>query len=310
MLKLAESLADHLDHCRARNPDLWLLDADLGDSYGLGEDLIRRFGPRFVQAGIAEQNMVSVAAGLAGLGQAPWVFSFAAFLGSRAHDQIRCGVSQMRLPVTLVGANAGIDGLKNGNTHVSLIDLSLMSSLPDIDIWSPASDAEVRYAADSIMRARRPAYVRLAKFGVEDSSNVRVRQELRELRDGADILLLSSGIASAWALELAALLENTAISARVVQVIRIRPLPELLEHILRASYSGIYTLEDHSNSGGFGDLVAHAYPELHVRRLGWPHAWLPAESRTADLRGRHGLDAAGLAQQVLHDLDRSLTGPA
>lgn len=306
MFKLAESLAEHLDDCGSRDPDLWLLDADLGDSYGLSENLVRRFGPRFIQAGIAEQSMVSVAAGLAGLGKHPWVFSFAAFLCSRAHDQIRCAVSQMRLPVTLVGANAGIDGLKNGNTHVSLIDLSLMSNLPDIDIWSPASEVELRYAVDIIMRDARPAYLRLSKFGAEGSS--RVCHELLELRNGTDILILSTGIASSWALDLAASLQNDGMSARVVQVIRIAPLPESLEPLIHEEYSGIYTLEDHSSRGGFGDLVAHAYPELHVRRLGWPQTWLPAELQPANLRSRHGLDTAGLAHRIVQDLHGRQSG--
>ena len=142
MLKLAEVLAPLLAEHAARDPELWLLDADLGDSYGLTNEVTRSFGPRFVQVGIAEQCMVSVAAGLAAMGKRPWVFSFAAFLCSRSHDQIRCGVSQMRLPVTLVGANAGIEGLKNGNTHLSLIDLGLIGSLTDIDIWSPHSEGD------------------------------------------------------------------------------------------------------------------------------------------------------------------------
>ena len=300
MLKLAESLAEHLDDHRSRDPDLWLLDGDLGDSYGLREDLIRRFGSRFIQAGIAEQSMVSVAAGLAGLGKRPWVFSFAAFLCSRAHDQIRCGVSQMRLPVTLVGANAGIDGLKNGNTHVSLIDLSLIGSMPDIDIWSPASEVEVRYAVDTIMSDGRPAYLRLSKFGADASSSV--GDEILQLIDGSDVLILSTGIASSWALDLAALLQKGSISARVVQVIRIKPLPESLGPMIREGYSRIYTLEDHSSIGGFGDLVAHAYPDLQIRRLGWPQIWLPAEQQTANVRRRHGLDTEGLAHRILRDL--------
>jgi transketolase len=300
MLKLAESLADYLDGRRSRDPDLWLLDADLGDSYGLSDDLVRRFGPRFIQAGIAEQSMVSVAAGLAGLGKRPWVFSFAAFLCSRAHDQIRCGISQMRLPVTLVGANAGIDGLRNGNTHVSLIDLSLMSSLPDIDIWCPASEVELRYAVDTIMHDTRPAYLRLSRYAAEGAGPV--WHDLVELRRGADILILSTGIASSWALDVALALQKGAVSARVVQMIKIKPLPESLESIMHQRYTGIYTLEDHSSSGGFGDLVAHAYPQLHVRRLGWPHTWLPAELETANVRARHGLDTAGLADRILQDL--------
>ncbi|UEL30071.1 transketolase C-terminal domain-containing protein [Pseudarthrobacter sp. L1SW] len=300
MLKLAECLAKHLDDYRSRDPDLWLLDADLGDSYGLTEDLVRGFGPRFVQAGIAEQSMVSVAVGLAGLGKHPWVFSFAAFLCSRAHDQIRCGMSQMRLPVTLVGANAGIDGLKNGNTHVSLIDLSLISCLPDVDIWSPASEVELRYAVDTIIRDRRPAYLRLSKFGIEGSSSV--DNELLELRDGTDVLILSSGIASSWALDLAASLQNRAVSARVIQVIRVKPLPESLQQIIHTGYSAIYTIEDHSKSGGFGDLVAHAYPDVYIRRLGWPQTWFPAELHTANLRGRHGLETEGLAYRIFHDV--------
>src|SRR5262249_8351574 len=163
--------------------------------------------------------------GLAGLGKRPWVFSFAAFLCSRAHDQIRCGVSQMRLPVTLVGANAGIDGLKNGNTHVSLIDLSLIGSLPDIyiwspastlagrcediDMWAPASEVEVRYAVDTIMSDGRPAYLRLSKFGVEASSSA--GGEILQLIGGSDVLILSTGIASSWALDLAASLQKGSI---------------------------------------------------------------------------------------------------
>jgi transketolase len=307
VLKLADSLAACLGHHGARDPGLWLLDADLGDSYGFSEDLLRAFGSRFIQVGIAEQSLVSVAAGLARLGKRPWVFSFAAFLCSRAHDQIRCGVSQMQLPVTLVGANAGIDGVKNGNTHVSLIDINLMNSLPNIDIWSPGSDVELRYAVDSIMLAGRAAYLRLPKGGAEKPRVV--EQEISELQGGSDVLLLSCGIASSWALDLAASLRSHAISARVVQVVKLKPLPDGLDLVIRNRYSGIFTLEDHSVVGGFGDIVASAYPEVHIRRLGWPQTWLPARIDTGDIRAQFGLDTAGLSQQIRQCLDEQSGDP-
>ncbi len=300
MMKLSDSLTTHLAESAHSNQDLWLLDADLGDSYGLTKEVIESFGSRFVQAGIAEQCMISVAAGIAAMGKRPWVFSFAAFLVCRGYDQIRCGVSQMRLPVTLVGTNAGIENIKNGNTHLSLNDLGLISGLPEIDLWSPHCISEMPYVIEQIMQRKCPAYLRLAKFSTDQTAPI--NQCFHQLSHGSDILILSTGVASEWAQSLVLPLEQRSVSVSVVHVSRIRPLPDGLEDIVGARYKFIYSLEDHYSEGGFGDILSREFPELSIKKFGWPVSWLPASLDVQMLREQFGLDTESLIQWILNDL--------
>jgi transketolase len=135
--RLGKIVSERLTLAAAKDSSIWVLDGDLADSYG-ADAFAAAHPDRFISAGIAEQSMVSVAAGLAACGIRPWVFSFAAFLTYRAYDQIRVGISQTGLPVALVASHAGGCGGRNGKTHVALNDVALMASLPRIAIWTPA----------------------------------------------------------------------------------------------------------------------------------------------------------------------------
>src|SRR5947209_423967 len=126
MRRLAIHLAEMLAQASVGRSDLWVVDGDLGDSYGLYDEEDRPRFSRFVQVGIAEQTMVAVAAGLAASGQRPWVFSFSAFLCHRSADQIRTCVAQPKLPVVLVGSHAGAATGPNGSSHASLGDLGVI----------------------------------------------------------------------------------------------------------------------------------------------------------------------------------------
>lgn len=298
--RLADSLTTQLADYARHSQDLWLLDADLGDSYGLTTEVTDAFGSRFIQAGIAEQCMVSMASGLAAMGKQPWVFSFAAFLLSRGYDQIRCGISQMSLHVTLVGANAGICGIKNGNTHLCLNDVSLLSCLPGIDIWSPCSAVDLYYSVEQIMQRKRAAYLRLPKFASAIPETMSADYQL--LTETGDILLLSTGGACDWAQELVAALKLQGLACRHIHVTRIQPLPTALGAIMARGYQGIYSLEDHFCEGGFGDMLARHYPQLTIHKIGWPLNWLPASQSIDHLRRQCAIDTTSLTQWILEEI--------
>src|SRR4051812_32039274 len=138
MVRLGHTVADYVSSLACADDRIWVVDGDLGDSYGLDDAAIRKLGDRFIQAGIAEQTMVGLAAGLAACGLRPFVFSFAAFLCCRAYDQIRVCVSQTELPVVFVGSHAGGCNASNGKTHSIVNDVAIMATLPNVDVWAPA----------------------------------------------------------------------------------------------------------------------------------------------------------------------------
>lgn len=302
--KLAESVTAPLIRYARGNTNLWLLDADLGDSYGFTPELLQAFDSRFIQSGIAEQNMVSVACGLAAMGKQPWVFSFSAFLVNRAYDQIRCGISQGGAAVTLVGANAGTSGLKNGNTHLCLNDISLLNSLPGIEIWAPCSQADLLYTMDQVMTRQRAAYIRLPKFATTTFSAT-VKQDWQWLTPPrGEVLLLSTGSACSWAQELVIALQQRGMPACHAHITRIKPLPDTLDAILNKGYRAIYTLEDHVCEGGFGDIVARHFPHLAIRRIGWPLTWfqVSTDAREENLRRQHAIDTLSLVKWIMEDI--------
>lgn len=160
--QLAKVCGSYLVTKASSNSSIYVLDGDLADSDG-AEIFAESLPERFIACGIAEQNMVSVAAGLASLQCRPWVFSFSAFLCYRAYDQIRVGISQTNLPVTLIGSHSGGCGGRNGKTHLALNDIAVMASLPGIHIWAPADSLDTKLAVDTILSKDHPAYIRFPR---------------------------------------------------------------------------------------------------------------------------------------------------
>ena len=296
-MKVTSHLVSILSTYAKTDDRIWILDADLGDSYGITPSIIKALEERFIQSGIAEQNMVSVAAGISILGNRPWVFSFAAFLVSRSFDQIRIGLSQTGLPITIVGASSGIGAIQNGSTHLCLNDIALISSLPGIDIWSPFQQSDLEYVVNSVLARNRPAYIRMPRFGVVGKSIMTCPVTI--FGDGKDILLLSTGISTRWALEIQKQIADYSVSITVVYVSLIMPLPSELDDVFANEYGQIVTLEDHYVCGGFGDILTHAYPQYTIKKLGWPTKWISTSFDEDNVRRQHRMDIKGLLNILL-----------
>ena len=299
---LGHDCGEYLARVATDDQSIWVLDADLADSDG-AEEFAKQHPERFISTGIAEQAMVSVAAGMASCGCRPWAFSFASFLCYRAYDQIRVSVSQTRLPVVLVGTHAGGCGGRNGRTHLALNDVSVMTTLPNIDVWAPADRADARFAVKTILNDVRPAYVRLPRSPQPDLP--REPCLARWIGQPSDVAIASYGMSTQWALRTKKLLDSMGIETGVLHFLRVWPIARVeIDRLLRDVRS-VFVIEDHYNMGGLADLLRYAGFEGRIDAVGWPSSWSGQSGSDGDLLTFAKLMPTDLAQWILSTMQRS-----
>ncbi|MCL6430063.1 MAG: transketolase family protein [Anaerolineae bacterium] len=290
---------------RAR-PDVVVLDADL---YRSTRTVLfaEAFPERFYDLGIAEQDMVSTAAGLAASGHIPYCNSFAMFITARCYDQTRIQIAYPGLPVKLVGSSAGLTQGPDGASHQSLEDVSLMRGLPNMAVVVPADDVETRQATLAIAEWPGPVYLRLGRYPTPRLFDESYRFEMGHMvrmRDGGDLVLFACGHMVAKALEAAELLVRDGLEARVVNVSTIKPLDVEAVRREAAGVQRAFTVEEHSITGGLGSAVCEVLAEearVPVTRLGVRDRF--GESGLADeLLEKHGLQPEGIRSSVLRAL--------
>ncbi|MGD2127475.1 MAG: transketolase C-terminal domain-containing protein [Desulfobacteraceae bacterium] len=299
-----ETLVELID----QNPLVVVLDGDLANS--TRADIVAEKRPdHFLEMGIAEQNMIGVAAGLAAVGFIPFISTFAAFAASRDLDQIRVVVTQPGLHVIITGAYSGIQTGKTGKTHQSPNDLSIFRSMPNMTVVAPADDVEVRQAMHALVTHEGPAYLRLTRdpFKTIFDENYRfILGKAVTLREGNDVALIGTGEESIRCLKAADLLVADGISTHVLHVPTLKPIDE--EAVLAAAQRTrrVITAEDHSILGGLGGAVAEVLGERRptpILRVGWRD--VDGESAPNEpLLDKYGLTPKHIAERaraLLHD---------
>jgi transketolase len=282
-------------------PHVLCLDGDLGTSTR-ADIFAERHPDKFLQMGIAEQNMIGVAAGLATMGFTPFVSTFACFAAKRALDQVRVSVAQTQLSVKVTGGYSGILTGKTGKTHQSVEDIAVMRAMPNMVTLVPADAVELRQMMRMAVLTPGPMYLRLTRDPSPIIFDDGYRFELGKsvvLRDGRDVTIISTGVQSARVLEAAeTILAPKGISAHVLHVPTIKPLDE--EGIVRAAERTglVLTAEDHSIIGGLGGAVAEVLSELRptqVRRIGLRDVF-GESGADADLLEKYGLTPRHVAK--------------
>jgi transketolase len=291
----------------AVNPDLLVLDGDLATSTR-ADRFAGAYPERFLQMGIAEQNMVGVAAGLTTLGYVPWLSSFAVFFTHRAVDQVRMLVAQTHANVKIGAAYTGLLTGFTGKTHQDVEDLAIMRAMPGMTVLAPGDATEcaamVRWATET----PGPVYLRLARDAGPDLFDAGYRFEpgrVIALRDGSDALLVSTGPQSARCLAAAALLETVGISAGVLHVPSLKPVDGRAIADAARPVRLVVTAEEHTVVGGLGGLVAEILCELEPRRLvriGIRDTW-GESAPNAFLLDRHGLSPERIAERVAAEFE-------
>ena len=274
-----------------------VVDGDLATS--TRADLFADTHPgRFIQGGIAEQNMVGVAFGLSTLGYRPWLSSFGVFLTNRALDQVRMLVSQTVAPVRLAAAYTGVLNGASGKTHHDIEDLAIMRAMPNMTVLAPADAAEARAVITWAAEHPGPVYLRLARDPVGEITPADYCFALGRpvrLSDGDAAVVVSTGVQSSRTAEAVAGLRVSELAVRHVHLPTIKPLDEarLLDEL--SGFDTVVTVEDHNVIGGLGELVSGALTgrgaAAQVHRIGLHDAW--SESGPNDfLLDKYGLSAA------------------
>ena len=289
-----------------------VLDADLSSS-----TQTRKFGDaypaRFFQLGIAEGNMVGVAAGMALSGLAPFISSFACFLTGR-FEQIRMSVGYNNANVCLVGTHSGVGIGPDGYSQMGLEDIALMRSLPNMVVVQPADGVEAERATEFLGDYKGPAYLRLTRQSVPDLFDEAYTFEFGqgvELSKGRDLTIVASGGVVANAVEAAAALSSDGIDAGVVNIHTIKPIDAALLSRVASETGRILTVEDHGVVGGLGDAVLEALaeqPDVVIRKHG---VCTYGESGSAgDLYRKHRLDAPGIVSAAKEFAGANSQSPA
>lgn len=258
-----ESFGKALVELGKENENVVVLTADLAGATktSLFE---KEFPDRFINVGIAEQNMIGISAGLATTGKIPFASTFAMFAAGRAYDQIRNSVAYPKLNVKICGTHAGVTVGEDGATHQMLEDLSLMRSIPNMIVLCPSDDVQTRWAIKEIAKVDGPVYIRLARVATPVIYNENQKFEIGkmvQIGDGTDATVFATGVEVAEALKAKEELEKENINIRVVDVHTIKPIDKEMIIKCAKETKKIITIEDHSIIGGLGTAICEVLSE-------------------------------------------------
>lgn len=298
-----DAYGEALKELGAQYPEIVVLDADLSASTKT-KDFADVYPDRFFDCGIAEGNMMSVAAGLASCGKIPFASTFAVFGAGRAYEQIRNSICYPKLNVKIALTHAGLTVGEDGATHQMLEDIALMRVLPNMTVIVPADAAETKAAVKWAASYHGPVFIRMGRAKCDDITDPEqpfIPGKAAMLRKGYDLTIIACGVMTGKAMQAADILTGAGISARVINMSSIKPIDE--SAIIKAAEDtgAILTAEEHSVKGGLGSAVA----EVVVKNCPVPMAMVGVEdqfgeSGTADdLLKAYGLTAAKIAETAM-----------
>ncbi len=298
-----ESYGNALVEVGAENPNVVVLDADLAAATKTGV-FKKAYPERHIDCGIAECNMVGIAAGLASTGMIPFVSSFAMFAAGRAFEQVRNSVGNPRLNVKIGATHAGITVGEDGASHQCNEDIALMRTIPGMVVMCPADDVEAKAAVRAAVEHEGPVYMRFGRAAcpvINDRPDYKFEIGKGQiLREGTDVTIVATGICVGNALEAAEKLAQDGISAEVINICTIKPLDEELVVASAKKTGKVVTAEEHSVIGGLGSAVCDAlcksYP-VPVCKIGMQDVFGESGSAAA-LVEKYGLDGNGIYKTV------------
>ncbi len=304
MIATRDAYGEALIEIGKDNENVVVLDADLSKStktHGFGQE----FPNRFINVGIAEQNLIGTAAGLATAGKIPFASTFAMFATGRAFEVIRNSVGYPKLNVKICATHSGITVGEDGASHQALEDISCMRTIPNMTVIVPADGVETKAAIHAISKMEGPVYVRLGRLAVptindEASYEFKIGKGVT-LKEGTDVTIIATGLMVSEALEAAKELETKGINARVINIHTIKPLDN--EIVIKAAKEtgAIVTAEEHNIIGGLGSAVAEVISEscpVLLKRVGTKDTF-GESGKPVDLMKKYGLTKDNIIDAVV-----------
>lgn len=284
-----------------KNPDIVVLDADLANAT-MTQYFAKEFPSRFFDCGIAEQNMVGIAAGLASSGKVPFASTFAVFLPGRCFDQVRMSISQPGLNVKLAATHSGITVGEDGISHQAIEDLALICSLPAFTVLVPADAVEATQAVKAASETFGPFYIRLGRPKVPVIYSQDYKFEIGKavrMRHGKDVTIIAIGVMVKVALDAAANLQSQGIDCSVLNMSTLQPIDQNAIIKAAAETGAIVTAEEHLLHGGLGSIVAR----ITAKNKPVPMEFVGIKDyamsgKPTELLERYGLTAKGIQDAV------------
>ena len=302
MVAIREAFGMALAQLGEANEDVVVLDADLASSTKVTY-FAEKFPERFFQCGVAEQNMIGVAAGLAASGKIPFAASFAVFVSKRPADQVSVSVAYPGLNVKIVGAYTGLFNGRTGASHMAVEDISIMRAIPGIVIIDPADAEEMRCAVNAAAEYNGPVYLRETRDEWPDvfagGCDFKIGKA-SQVAGGSDASIISSGVMTSVALEASKILEKEGIKARVINMSTIKPIDSQVVIKAAKETGAVITAENHNIYGGLGsadaEVLGENYP-VPFKRIGINDV-LNEAGTNEELLEKYGMSPAYIAEAV------------
>lgn len=307
---MRNAFAQQITELAQRDERVVLLSGDIGNR--LFDDLKARCPDRFFNCGVAEANMISMAAGMAMSGLRPVCYTITPFITYRCMEQIRVDVCYHHVPVVIVGTGAGLSYASLGATHHSCEEMGMLRLLPGLAVVAPADAMEVRGALKAALKHPHPVYIRIGKKGEpvihKTEPDFQIGKAIA-VREGKDVCLLSAGNLLPVALETANLLAAQNVSTKVVSFHTVKPLDEDTLANAFANFKLVVTIEEHSVLGGLGGSVAewladHSPAKARLLRCGTADEFLHETAEQEEAREHYGLTAAAMADRIRKTLGK------
>ena len=263
-----QSFGEELANIGEKNDQIVVLDADLSSATKTNI-FAKKFPNRFFDMGIAEQNMIGTAAGLATCGKIPFVSTFAMFAAGRGYDQIRNSICYPKLNVKICATHAGITVGEDGATHQMLEDISLMRTIPNMTVMCTSDDAQTRWAINEISKFDGPVYLRLCRLAtpkIYENEKFEIGKG-GQLGEGTDATIIATGVVVPKAIEAMEILQAKGINIRVIDMHTIKPIDKEIIVKSAKETKNIITIEDHSIIGGLGSAVCEVLAENYPKKV-------------------------------------------
>lgn len=298
-----QSYGEALAELGKENPNIVVLDADLSTATKT-KIFAKEFPERFFDMGIAEQNLVSTAAGMSTCGKMPYVSTFAVFAAGRAYDQIRNSVCYPKLNVKICATHAGITVGEDGATHQMIEDISLMRTLPNMTVLSTSDDTQTKWAVEEISKINGPVFLRLARLAtpiIYDENQKFEIGKMIQIGEGTDASIFATGVTVAEAIKAKEELEKQGINIRVIDVHTIKPIDEEMIIKCAKETKKLISVEDHNIIGGLGSSICEVLCEkcpTNLTRLGIKDTF-GKSGKAEELMKYFGIDKDSIIEAVI-----------
>jgi len=301
---MRDAFAREMTALAAQRTDVTLLSGDIGNRMF---DRYKEVAPeRFLNCGIAEANMMSLAAGMALSGLRPVIYTITPFTTTRCLEQIKVGVAYHQAPVVIVGTGSGLSYAELGPTHHSLEDIAILRTIPGLNVLAPADQTELVVQLREALDSPSPSYIRIGKKGEPKLHRNEARLGIGKanlLYEGADLLIIGVGPILAEAILAAKEVAKEGISVAVASLGSVKPMDEAFLERMADQFTTWISLEEHSITGGVGSAMlewhaARDASSVRLKRLGVPDVFIHELGNQKYTRSRLGLDAEGLARSI------------